>query len=61
MGSAVSGPVRWLLARRPAIPQLPEDLARLEGETDRPAFVDPTRPVTAVAAFPAGVVPDDVP
>ena len=32
-----------------------------EGETDRPAFVDPTRPVTAVAAFPGGVVPDDMP
>ncbi len=32
-----------------------------QGETDRPAFVDPTRPTTAVAAFPGGVVPDDVP
>ena len=30
-------------------------------EPDRPAFVDPTRPTTAVAAFPRGVVPDDVP
>ncbi len=30
-------------------------------ERDRPAFVDPTRPTTAVAAFPGGVVPDDVP
>jgi hypothetical protein len=27
----------------------------------RPAFVDPTRPTTAVAAFPGGVVPDDLP
>jgi hypothetical protein len=27
----------------------------------RPAFVDPSRPTTAVAAFPSGVVPDDVP
>jgi 1-acyl-sn-glycerol-3-phosphate acyltransferase len=31
-----------------------------EGEADHPAFVDPTRPTTAVAAFPGGVVPDDV-
>jgi 1-acyl-sn-glycerol-3-phosphate acyltransferase len=31
------------------------------GEAERPAFVDPTRPTTAVAAFPGGVVPDDVP
>ncbi len=30
-------------------------------EPDRPAFVDPTRPTTAVAAFPGGVVPVDVP
>ena len=28
---------------------------------DRVAFRDPTRPTTAVAAFPGGVVPDDVP
>jgi 1-acyl-sn-glycerol-3-phosphate acyltransferase len=28
---------------------------------DRIAFVDPTRPTTAVAAFPGGVVPDDIP
>ncbi len=32
-----------------------------EGDTERPLFVDPTRPVTAVAAFPGNVVPDDVP
>jgi len=32
-----------------------------DGEADGPAFVDPTRPTTAVAAFPGGVVPDDVP
>jgi hypothetical protein len=32
-----------------------------DGEVDGPAFVDPTRPTTAVAAFPGGVVPDDVP
>ncbi len=31
------------------------------GEHERPAFDDPTRPTTAVAAFPGGVVPDDVP
>ena len=32
-----------------------------EGERDRPAFLDPTRPMTAVAAFPGGVVPEDLP
>jgi len=32
-----------------------------DGEADGPAFVDLTRPTTAVAAFPGGVVPDDVP
>ena len=32
-----------------------------EGERDRPAHVDPTRPATAVAAFPGGVVPEDLP
>jgi 1-acyl-sn-glycerol-3-phosphate acyltransferase len=31
------------------------------GGHERPAFHDPTRPTTAVAAFPGGVVPDDVP
>lgn len=31
------------------------------GEEDRPRFVDPGRPTTAVAAYPGGVVPDDVP
>jgi hypothetical protein len=31
------------------------------GEMDAPAFADPTRPATAVAAFPGGIVPDDVP
>ncbi len=31
------------------------------GERERPAFVDPTRPTTAVAAYPGGVVPEDVP
>jgi 1-acyl-sn-glycerol-3-phosphate acyltransferase len=30
-------------------------------EADRPAFVDPSRPTTAVAAYPGGVVPDDIP
>ncbi|TFV66210.1 UNVERIFIED_ORG: 1-acyl-sn-glycerol-3-phosphate acyltransferase [Bacillus sp. AZ43] len=30
-------------------------------EPDRPAFVDPTRPTTAVAAYPGGVVPEDIP
>ena len=28
---------------------------------DRIAYPDPTRPTTAVAAFPGGVVPDDIP
>jgi 1-acyl-sn-glycerol-3-phosphate acyltransferase len=32
-----------------------------QGELDRPAFDDPTRPKTAVAAFPGGVVPEDMP
>jgi len=31
------------------------------GEMDRPRFADPTRPTTAVAAYPGGVVPADVP
>jgi 1-acyl-sn-glycerol-3-phosphate acyltransferase len=31
------------------------------GELDRPAFLDPTRPTTAVAAYPGGVVPEDIP
>jgi 1-acyl-sn-glycerol-3-phosphate acyltransferase len=31
------------------------------GEAERPHYVDPTRPTTAVAAYPGGVVPDDVP
>jgi 1-acyl-sn-glycerol-3-phosphate acyltransferase len=31
------------------------------GERERPAFVDPTRPTTAVAAYPGGVVPEDIP
>jgi len=30
-------------------------------QLDRPAFVDPTRPTTAVAAYPGGVVPEDIP
>ncbi len=30
-------------------------------EADRPAFVDRTRPTTAVAAFPGGVVPAEIP
>jgi 1-acyl-sn-glycerol-3-phosphate acyltransferase len=30
-------------------------------ESRRRPYVDPTRPTTAVAAFPGGVVPDDVP
>jgi 1-acyl-sn-glycerol-3-phosphate acyltransferase len=28
---------------------------------DRPAYVDPTRPTTATAAFPGGLVPHDIP
>jgi 1-acyl-sn-glycerol-3-phosphate acyltransferase len=32
-----------------------------EGERDRPAYVDTTRPTTAVAAYPGGVVPEDAP
>ena len=31
------------------------------GEDDRPHYVDKTRPTTEAAAFPGGVVPDDVP
>jgi 1-acyl-sn-glycerol-3-phosphate acyltransferase len=31
------------------------------GEGSRPHFVDRTRPTTAVAAYPGGVVPDEVP
>jgi 1-acyl-sn-glycerol-3-phosphate acyltransferase len=31
------------------------------GAANRPHVTDPTRPVTATAAFPGGVVPDDVP
>jgi 1-acyl-sn-glycerol-3-phosphate acyltransferase len=31
------------------------------GEADRPHFVDPTRPTTAVAAYPGGIVPEDIP
>ena len=31
------------------------------GEADRPHYVDRTRPTTAVAAYPGGVVPDDIP
>jgi 1-acyl-sn-glycerol-3-phosphate acyltransferase len=30
-------------------------------ERHRPAFLDPTRPTTAVAAYPGGVVPEDIP
>lgn len=30
-------------------------------EPGRPAFVDRTRPTTAVAAYPGGVVPEDIP
>ena len=30
-------------------------------EGDRPRFVDRTRPTTAVAAYPGGVVPEDIP
>jgi 1-acyl-sn-glycerol-3-phosphate acyltransferase len=31
------------------------------GEAERPGYVDRTRPTTAVAAYPGGVVPDDIP
>jgi hypothetical protein len=31
------------------------------GELGAPRFVDPTRPTTAVAAYPGGVVPEAVP
>jgi hypothetical protein len=31
------------------------------GEPDAPRFADPTRPTTGTAAFPGGVVPDDIP
>jgi 1-acyl-sn-glycerol-3-phosphate acyltransferase len=31
------------------------------GEIDGPRYVDPTRPTTGFAAFPGGVVPEDIP
>jgi 1-acyl-sn-glycerol-3-phosphate acyltransferase len=31
------------------------------GEENRPHYVDSTRPTTAVAAYPGGIVPDEVP
>jgi 1-acyl-sn-glycerol-3-phosphate acyltransferase len=31
-----------------------------DGERDAPYVADPTRPTTGTAAFPGGVVPDDV-
>jgi 1-acyl-sn-glycerol-3-phosphate acyltransferase len=31
------------------------------GEDERPHYVDATRPTTGAAAFPGGVVPDDIP
>jgi 1-acyl-sn-glycerol-3-phosphate acyltransferase len=31
------------------------------GERERPRFSDPTRPATAVAAYPNGIVPEDIP
>ncbi|MDK3254907.1 lysophospholipid acyltransferase family protein [Blastococcus capsensis] len=41
---------------------LTRGLRRLRAdELDAPAFDDPTRPTTAVAAFPGGIVPDDIP
>ena len=55
---------RWL-DWRPRTAPLPEDLAALvrpeAPELDAPAFADPTHPATAVAAFPGGVVPEDIP
>ena len=30
-------------------------------EAGRPRFADPSRPTTAVAAFPGGAVPEDIP
>jgi 1-acyl-sn-glycerol-3-phosphate acyltransferase len=51
------------LARTRIAAALTRGLAPLRaGEpTDRIAFGDPTRPTTAVAAFPGGVVPADIP
>ncbi|SDN71891.1 hypothetical protein SAMN05428965_1295 [Geodermatophilus sp. DSM 45219] len=47
--TGIGGRIR---TRRPRTPPL------TAGEpTDRPAHVDPTRPTTATAAFPGGVVP----
>jgi 1-acyl-sn-glycerol-3-phosphate acyltransferase len=34
---------------------------RVGEPTDRIGLADGTRPTTAVAAFPGGVVPDDIP
>ncbi|SNR51271.1 lysophospholipid acyltransferase family protein [Blastococcus mobilis] len=49
-------------ARYLAAAAITRGLARLRAdEPEPPSFVDPTRPTTAVAAFPGGVVPDDVP
>jgi hypothetical protein len=31
------------------------------GEEAAPRFTDPTRPTTSVAAFPGGIVPEDIP
>lgn len=36
-------------------------LAYPEGRVGRPHYVDATRPTTAVAAYPGGVVPEDMP
>jgi hypothetical protein len=43
---------RRLLRWSPVVPAVP---------ADRPVHVDPTRPTTATAAFPGGVVPGDIP
>jgi hypothetical protein len=53
----------------PRIPPLPEDLAALLRPEDPEWFArelvmaaaPPTRPTTAVAAYPGGVVPEDIP
>ena len=39
---------------------LTRGLVPLRAQEKRP-FVDPTRPATGQAAFPGGVVPDDIP
>jgi hypothetical protein len=51
----------YLALRRPAAAITRGPVPLRAGQLDRPAHVDPTRPTTAVAAYPGGVVPEDIP